>query len=470
MAGAVTVDEPAAATRVRWSRRAAADALFPVAPAGAGRDPRRDALVAGGLMAGLAVLSLARQAGIPALDSVWAEDGPVFLVPAARDGVWAALTTSYAGYLHLLPRLLAEVAAQVPLRWTAVVLSLVAAVVTGASGALVEAASAGHVRSRAVRVTLASLVVLHPVMASETLNSIALSQWPLAFAAFWVALWRPRSRAGRAVAAVTLAVAALSAPLALVAAPLLLVRLTVVPGRDRVVPAVGLAAAAVQAVAILVLPDTGQGAAAGPGNALVAYAQRVVATGVLGYAGTEALWPRLGGVVVGLVVLAVVGVLVLGLVRGAPSARLAVLVLAGGSLVTFLGAVAVRDVTTVMLWDGETAVRSGARFAVVPILLLASALAVVVDAELRRGRRVLPGVAAGLVLALALMDFRMVNGRTTGRTWSAELADAEAACAAPGAPAVVDVRLPPAHVGDWRVPLPCDGVRAGRLDPAPLTG
>lgn len=422
------------------------------------------------LVLGAALLSLLRQTGTPAWASLWAEDGPIFLVPAAADGVWDALTTSYAGYLHLLPRLAAEVAAAAPLSWAPAVVAVSGALVGGVVAALVEVAARGHIRSTTVRVALALLVVAHPVPGSETLNSIALAQWPLAFGACWVALWRPRSTAGRVIAACALVVAALSAPLALLAAPVLTLRLVLVRGPDRLVGLAGLAAMGVQATALLVLPAQAAGPGAGVGAALAVYGQRVVAGGLLGYAANDVLWPLAGPPLVVVAALVVATVLGRGFARADAPGRAAIAGLGSASVVAFVGSVVVRGVVDAMAWvpgvDGV--VRSGARFAVVPILLLCSALAVVVDGALRRGARALPAGALALLLVVVAADLRIDNARTTAQPWDDALAAARAACDAPAAPAAVDVPLPPETV-PFVLTLPCDAVRQNRLDPRART-
>jgi hypothetical protein len=49
---------------------------------------------------------------------LWAEDGAMFLFEALRDGI-SALTHSYAGYFHTVPRLITAAGTQLPLTWFA---------------------------------------------------------------------------------------------------------------------------------------------------------------------------------------------------------------------------------------------------------------------------------------------------------------------------------------------------------------
>ena len=63
---------------------------------------------------------------------LWGEDGPIFLVPALIDP-WGAIWQAYAGYIHLLPRLLALSALAVPLAWVPAVYAGLAFAVTVAA-------------------------------------------------------------------------------------------------------------------------------------------------------------------------------------------------------------------------------------------------------------------------------------------------------------------------------------------------
>lgn len=60
-----------------------------------------------------ACLTLLRQTGLRSWSTAWAEDGGVFLTEAWAQGP-AVVLTPYTGYLHLVPRLLAEVAVSPP--------------------------------------------------------------------------------------------------------------------------------------------------------------------------------------------------------------------------------------------------------------------------------------------------------------------------------------------------------------------
>jgi hypothetical protein len=178
-----------------------------------------------------ALVMLARIGGRPAWDSVWAEDPGIYL-PGALAHPWDLLQ-SYGGYLQLVPRLIGQLAALLPLRYASVAFAVGGALVASACGLFAYHASAGHVSSRWLRALLGLSVVLLPVAPLEIADNGVNSIWYLLIALFWAALWRPRTRAGAAVAAVVAFAAAASSSLAFLFVPLLAARAIVVPRRLR---------------------------------------------------------------------------------------------------------------------------------------------------------------------------------------------------------------------------------------------
>src|SRR5690606_10384183 len=185
---------------------------------------RRRWLLAAGAVAVGSAASLARQPGTGALDTVWAEDGQIFLAGAVGRSLPRALATPYAGYLHTGPRLIAEAAALVPAQRAALVLSGAAAVVTALLALLVYAAAAGHLPPP-TRVVAAAMVVAVPLAQGDLPNSVANLHWPALYALFWVLLWTPATLAGRVVAVGTTVLVALSDVLVVALLPLAVARL-----------------------------------------------------------------------------------------------------------------------------------------------------------------------------------------------------------------------------------------------------
>lgn len=394
-------------------------------------------------------LSLVRQGGAGALDTVWAEDGRQFLQAALLLPADQSVPLPYAGYHHALPRLAAEAVTLLPVRAAAAALAVAAALLTAVAATTVVVASGGHLRDRWLRFGLGALVVAVPVAGVETLNAVALVQWPLAFAAFWLTLWRPQ-RVGVVVAgAALLVLTVLSAPLSVGLAPLFLLRLVVVDGwRDRVFALAALPAAARQAVALV---DFGGGVAAGEsaGEVALAFLQRVGAVGLLGVRLSHALWDVLGGLLTVLAAVALVALVGAALRWARPELRPTVFVAAVASPALFVLPVASRGVAEVMRWAPRfSAISGGARYAVVPVLLLAAVTALLLDGKSRRAQ----AAVGAVVLALVLLDLRLPNERAGGPAWRSAVSAAAERCAGRDR---ATVRTAPGEAV-WTVDIPCE--------------
>src|SRR5262245_55829450 len=162
------------------------------------------------------LLALWRVGFAIAADSIWAEDGAVFLQQQRDLGFWAAFAVPYHGYLHVVPRLAAWAAGQAPLQAAALWLSLLAAAATAACALAVSQASRPHIASRTVRLGLATYLVLLPSGGKEVLGNVACLQWPLSMAAGWVLLGPLSTGAEVWAGGVLLSLTALSTPTALV--------------------------------------------------------------------------------------------------------------------------------------------------------------------------------------------------------------------------------------------------------------
>jgi hypothetical protein len=71
--------------------------------------------------------ALLRQAGIPKIETLWAEDGTVFLQCAYDHGPLGCVGQAYQGYLHLVPRIIAAAATAVPPTAVAATIAILAA-------------------------------------------------------------------------------------------------------------------------------------------------------------------------------------------------------------------------------------------------------------------------------------------------------------------------------------------------------
>ena len=249
-------------------------------PASSGRVARRALLSVIAMAAGVVVLLL-RIAGPSPLTTIWAEDRTVFLVQALATA--GHLFASYAGYLQLLPRLIAQLVSFLPLPEAAAAFALAGAVIASAVALFVFHASAGHIHSVWLRGLLAAAVLLLPVAPLEIADSGVNTPWYLLFALFWagaVAAARPRRSWPWPRAVGFLAGA--STPLALALAPLLILRMAALRRvREHAVTA-GLAAGLLlQAPVILAAHNSRVDQTSSPG-------------GVVGFVAHDVVLPALG--------------------------------------------------------------------------------------------------------------------------------------------------------------------------------
>ncbi len=363
-----------------------------------------------------ALVMLARIGGRPAWDSVWAEDLGIYL-PQALAHPWQLLQ-SYGGYLQLIPRLIGQVAALLPVKYASAAFAAGGALVASACGLFAYHASAGHVSSRWLRALLGLSVVLLPVAQLEIADNGVNSIWYLLAALFWAALWRPRTRAGAVVAAVVAFAAASSGSLALLFAPLFAARAVVVPRRLREHAATaGWALGCLLQVLVITASHQSRLRPHDPVNAVLYYAHEVLLPALgwhlswqlrhlVGLTGATVL---AGGFIV--IVLAAVVVTQPGRCR-----VFVVTAVATGLVFT--------AITSAFAWGGPgqrvtIRVEHGARYSTVAILLLDAALIVAADAYAGRWwprPRAIAAVAA-LIAVLAAgwaTDFRYPVRRFAG--------------------------------------------------------
>jgi len=149
----------------------------------------------------VAVTSLVTWWRLPATtrQTVWAEDGGVFLRDVLSNGHLRSIPLPYDGYLHVVPRILASIAhAAVPLDGYAVATSFLSCLVVALVSVGVFHLSRSLTGSVPVRLVLAAIPVLLPVGPQEVLGNAANLHWYLLWLAPWLLLYRPKSRLGSA--------------------------------------------------------------------------------------------------------------------------------------------------------------------------------------------------------------------------------------------------------------------------------
>ncbi|RUQ08895.1 hypothetical protein [Curtobacterium sp. HSID17257] len=155
--------------------------------------------------------------------TVWAEDGDVFFSEHLELGSVDSLLHPYAGYLHLLPRLVVDLAFHRPIEQYAVTVAGASCVVAGIVVAAVFVLSADVVRAWPLRLLLAAVPVILPIAPIEVLGNAANLHWLMLLLVPWVFTARVRTWWGSAAVAVLALFAVLTEPQALLFVPLLAV-------------------------------------------------------------------------------------------------------------------------------------------------------------------------------------------------------------------------------------------------------
>ena len=380
------------------------------------------------------VVLLLRIAGVPAWDSVYAEDQGVYLFDALAHP-WH-LIVPYGGYEEFVPRLVGQLISYLPLADVAVPFALAGAGIAALCALFIYHALDGWIRSPWLRALAGAALILLPLAPIEIADSTVGSPWYVLTALFFGLLWRPKNWAGMMAAALVAFAAASSEILAVIYAPLVLLRVVALPRwREQAVTAGWLAGLLVQVP--VVLESYAQHTQrvthlARPVQALGFYFHNV-ALRAFGWRVSLRL-VEIAGLNGATVIVCVILVAVFGwaLVTGSRQVRVfAAVALIMGFVQTVFAATLVRYVTSQQYsYNFE----GGSRYATMPIMAMTAAAVVAVDARLRRqataegGDRIpllrpspwaLTAVVA-LVCVLALgwvSDYRYVTGHNFWGYW-----------------------------------------------------
>jgi hypothetical protein len=422
--------------------------LFPVPPEAAPSSWVRRGLVAAVQVATVclgAVVLLLRIPGVPSWDAVYAEDRWEFLVGAYQHP-WH-LFVSFAGYEELLQRVVAQLVTYLPVADAAKAFAFTGALIAAGCALFIFHASAGHIRSVPLRVLLAAAVVLLSSAPMEIADSTVNASWYLLLALFWAVLWRPRTRAGKAAAAVVAFVTAASTSLAILFAPLLAIRLIVLRRpSEHAVTAGWLAGFLVQLPIVLETYLQGQsrltgwGLSAGKnnrvGDSLTFYAHDVVLRAIGWHLSWWLEWITGRDSATAIVAVALAVILGVIMVTQPETRPFVVVALLTGFVFSMVSTILTPWVAA---WPVTIQQEPAARYTALPIFLIVAAVIIGVDCALRKrsGAREQPGLGhrypqIGLRPVLAVMaliailatswavDFRYKGIRTKGYSaqWS----------------------------------------------------
>jgi hypothetical protein len=358
--------------------------------------------------------------------TVWAEDGTIFLNDALSGAPTAHLFTGYAGYLQFLPRLIADVVIKsVDIADAGIAINLASCIVVGLGAALVYWCARDVIPSRPLRLAVCSITVLAPLVPIELLGNAANLHWFFIWAVLWVLLYRPRTRTGAWMLAIVTLIAALSEIQLLVLVPLMLLRMK---APNVWLPRIGLAVGLLaQIITTLMSPRVAH--SGGLGGALRAYIGQVALPNFA--ANRQTMIAALGQQALLWEILAIapfVFAVVVCLRWGSHLQRVAVLSLVPGSFVIWVadsylngyGGSSIHYMPFVFI-----------RYAVVPSMFLLASIVVAVQVLIARQASTAPLGAIVVTALLVLMVVQYVpteTNRSRGPTWATEIAAARKSC------------------------------------------
>ena len=421
------------------------------------------ALVLAALFVVAIVLQFARIGWSASLHSLWAEDGSIYVQMSLTHGFWDAVTTTYATYLVVVPRLIAEIAGLASLSDVPAAVSILSAAIVALSGFAVWVASAAHIRNPYLRGTLAVLTVLSPVAGKEAVFSATYAPWYMLFASFWLLIWRPATVRGTVFASGFLLLTGLSTPGVWFFVPLAVLRAAAIQDRrDAAVVGSFAVGALVQIPALVLNQEQQTFDPTWTHDIWTTFLQRVVDGAPLGlWLGGNA-WVHLGWpLLISLVLVWIIG-LYAGFKRAGAGARWIAAIAVVTSLAMFVVSLYERAAGDEMVWPEGTYLGGyrGNRYAIVPALLLVSAALVLLDSAWRRRPRSQRFAwAAGLAVALLAVglvtSFDQRNYALRGDPqWDAALRAAATECATHPVSDAPITTSPPG----WSMRLPCDRI------------
>jgi len=405
------------------------------------------------------VAPLLRERGVPVWDNIWVEDGPVYGRHVLESGL-SSTFRGYFGYLQFMDRLLALPVAILPSAWWSVYFAVVSTLTWALAAAFVFRISAAWISSAACRLAVCAIVVLSPAAAWETNASISNTMWAALLVVPFAFLADRGSRTDTAMRCVAVFLGIASSPLAIVFVP---IGIAVAIRRRRVSEILVLAAftvgLAVQAAATL---TSGIDAGAASSWRLVAdlYGLRVIGSALMGELPLDVLWTEVGDPAVVVIVAVFAAVVVALLKRSTPSTGRRALGFMVLSVVVFVVPIVGRGIETVGFADGVYTL-SFTRLTIVPIVLLVTAVAMLVDPVERNPRLPHTWRKAFVVqtAVVVLLGFSVTSARSAEPGWSAARARAVSVDCA-GRPDTDTVKIPTTP-STFTMQVSCGRLRSG---------
>jgi hypothetical protein len=361
----------------------------------------------------------------------------------------------------VVPRLVGEVGAAVPLDDGPAAMAIVSGLIVGVCGIVVWVAAGSTIRNPYLRGTLAILTVLAPTASLESIDSGTYVLWFMLFASFWLLMWRPRTTRGAALGGIFLLLTALSTPEIWFFAPLALLRLIALRDRRDALILGGWVIGSAAQVPAYAFSNEPQVEALWSHDIWTAFLQRVLDGAALGERLGGIGWDGLGwALLIFLLVFTVVG-LAIGLRRVEARARwlagLGILI----GLAMFVLSVYQRAVGPQMVWPPNIHFGNAGRYTMVPALLLVAIALALVDQLLRRPRdewlpRLGPWLAGLAILVLAVgaaFSFDVSESAVRGTPhWHEALEEGARQCEEAEVPTEVSIPTSPPGFGLY---VPC---------------
>lgn len=451
-------------TMLRRLRAELGRSLFPAAPSERLRVSGWEAVIlVGGFLLLAGALQLFR-AGPPGVTKdLFAEDGPVYLGGALTHGFFDSVTTPYAEYLVVLPRLLGEVATIPPLRFAPEAMNIGAVLLVAASGLAVWVGSGGLVRNNYLRALLVALALMPPAGGLETVVSATNVAWQTSFAVFWLLLWRAETDWSASLGALLILATGLSSPTIFFFTPLAVLRAIVIRDRRDALLVGAFALALAIQLPVTALSSKQVAEPRWTGNIFTVFLQRVVDASALGLELAGEAWTSWGWPFLIAISVAVAAALAALAVR-ATSGRLFALIAVLTAIAMFLASAYQRALGDVMVWPEGISSTVGGRYAIIPSLLIVSAAIVLIDSRARSGGRDLwPGFVLGAIVAVALITSFGGTSDPNAPSWRAGLEAGAAECRQRDL-AEATVFITPE---DWTMTIPCQRLES-EYDAAPM--
>lgn len=367
------------------------------------------------------MLPLLRQRGTPSWQTVWSEDSTIYTHQAVFHGGLRSLFLGYNGYLQLPPRLLALPTPYFSLRYLSIYLAFASVLTGGLLAWSVYHLSRSWLSSRLLQLVLASFVVLMPALGFESTATITNTTWIFLAVLPWALISLEERGRDIALRSVLAFLGATSSALCLLFIPLGIGWLVYRRTRSALIVVVSfLVGVAIQGAVTLSSPPVANGVHS-TSILLDGISVRVFGVFLIG-SRWEADWWRASwsslAIVGPLVTLALLAIFSIGAGRRAVVTAWVFTVIA---IILFAVPAWGRGTYYLGLVPGGSDMWTESRFSVAPVMLLASAFAILIAPTRATDRRTAQRIGlpafAGWTAVLLVACFSLSTYRGTDPSW-----------------------------------------------------